>query len=327
MNRMKKINKIKKMRNMRDAYSSALIELGKEDENVVALDADLALSTKTKRFGTVFPNRFFDFGIAEANMMGVAAGLASCGKIVFASTFAVFATGRCYDQIRQSIAYPKMNVKIVATHAGISVGGDGASHQMLEDIALIRVLPNMTIIAPADATEMEATIHAIAKYKGPCYVRMGRADSPVLFEDRSDFKIGRARILRDGQDVTLIGTGTMVAESLEAHDLLKKDGIDARVILMHTIKPIDEKIVRKASRETGAIVTSEEHSVIGGLGDAVAGALGGGAMMKKIGIQDVFGESGGARELMEKYGLTAINIARVAKELVDKKGKKERRKR
>jgi len=305
-----------KMRNLRDAYSSALIELGYKNENIVVLDADLALSTKTKRFGTVFPDRFFDMGISEANMMGVAAGLATCNKIVFASTFAVFATGRCYDQIRQSIAYPCLNVKIVATHAGISVGGDGASHQMLEDIALMRVLPNMRVLAPADATEMEDVIPVIASMQGPFYVRIGRADAPIIFERHRKFRIGKAYVLRKGSDVTIIATGTMTAEALKAYDLLKKNGIEARIIHMPTIKPIDKNVVRKAAKETGAIITAEEHTIIGGLGDAVSMAMDEPVPMIRIGVSDVFGESGGARELMEKYGLTAENIAKQAKKLV-----------
>ena len=309
-----------KMRNLRDAYSSALIQLGYENEDVVVLDADLALSTKTKRFGTVFPNRFFDMGISEANMMGVAAGLATCGKIVFASSFAVFATGRCYDQIRQSIAYPNLNVKIVATHAGISVGGDGASHQMLEDIALMRVLPNMRVIAPADATEMEDVIPVIASEDGPFYVRIGRADAPIIFERHGKFKIGKGHVLRDGSDISIIATGTMTAEALGAYDMLKKVGIEARIIHMPTIKPIDSRLIKKAARETGYIITVEEHSIIGGLGDAVSMA-----MAKKpipalrIGVNDVFGESGEARQLMEKYGLTAENITKQAKKLIKAK--------
>ena len=306
-----------KMRNLRDGYSSALIELGHQNEEVVVVDADLALSTKTKRFGTVFPNRFFDFGVAEANMMGAAAGFATCGKIVFASTFAVFATGRCYDQIRQSIAYPNLNVKIVATHAGISVGGDGASHQMLEDIALMRVLPNMVVVTPTDATEIEDIIPQIAKHQGPCYVRMGRADSPVIFEKHGDFTLGKAKILEDGNDVTLIGTGTMVSETLKARKLLKKDKIDARVIIIHTLKPIDQDTLKKAARETGCIVTAEEHSIIGGLGSAVSEALDMYPVpLKRIGVPDVFGESGEAQDLVKKYGLTAENIGEAARELV-----------
>ena len=308
-----------KKRNLRDAYSSALIELGHKNPDVVVLDADLALSTKTKRFGTVFPDRFFDMGIAEANMMGVAAGLAACGKIVFASTFAVFATGRCYDTIRQSIAYPELNVKIVATHAGISVGGDGASHQMLEDIALMRVLPNMTVIAPADATEMEDVVPAIAEHKGPCYVRIGREDAPIIFETHGAFEIGKGYVLRDGSDIAIIATGTMTAEALKAYDLLKEEGIEAKIIHMPTIKPLDEELVREVAEETGRIITCEEHSIIGGLGDAVAMAIAKKPVpMIRIGVNDVFGESGKARELMEKYGLTAENIVARAKELIEK---------
>lgn len=306
-----------KMRNLRDGYSSALIELGHDNEDVVAVDADLALSTKTKRFGTVFPDRFFDFGIAEANMMGVAAGLATCGKVVFASTFAVFATGRCYDQIRQSIAYPELDVKIVATHAGISVGGDGASHQMLEDMALMRVLPNMRVIAPADAIEVEDVISAIAEQPGPFYVRMGRADAPVIFDKHRPFQIGQAVPLREGDDLAIIATGTMTAEALRAHDLLRGDGIAARIIHMPTIKPVDRQAVLEVAEETGCILTCEEHSVIGGLGDAVAAAMAQRPVpMRRVAINDVFGESGEARALMEKYGLTADDIADQARYLV-----------
>jgi len=309
-----------KMRNLRDGYSSALIELGHANENVVAVDADLALSTKTKRFGTVFPDRFFDFGIAEANMMGVAAGLATCGKIVFASTFAVFATGRCYDQIRQSIAYPELDVKIVATHAGISVGGDGASHQMLEDMALMRALPNMRVIAPADAIEVEGVIPAIAEQPGPFYVRMGRADAPVIFDKHRPFEVGKAVPLRTGDDVAVITTGTMTALALQAHDLLEQEGVDARVIHMPTVKPVDAGVVQRAAEETGCILTCEEHSVIGGLGDAVAAAMAERPVpMRRVAINDVFGESGEARALMEKYGLTAENIAGQAQDLVARK--------
>jgi transketolase len=314
--------KVVRLMNLRDAYSVALIEIGRENRDVVVLDADLALSTKTKRFGTQFPDRFFDFGIGEANMMGAAAGLATCGKIVFASTFAVFATGRCYDQIRQSIAYPNLSVKIVATHAGISVGGDGASHQMLEDIGLMRVLPNMRIIAPADGTMMKRVIPLIAKERGPFYVRMGRADSPLIFESCEWFKIGKAVTIKDGKDLTLIGTGTLLYEALKAYELLKKDEIDAKVLLIHTIKPIDRRAIIKASRETGALITCEEHSIIGGLGSAVAEVAGEDApcLLKRIGIKDVFGESGDPQELMIKYGIDASHIAQVAKALI-----KERR--
>jgi len=306
-----------KMRNLRDGYSSALIKLGYENENVVVLDADLALSTKTKRFGTIFPDRFFDCGISEANMVGMAAGLAACGKVAFASSFAVFATGRCYDQIRQSVAYPELNVKIVATHAGISVGGDGASHQMIEDMALMRALPNMRVIAPADAIEVEDVIPAIASIPGPFYVRMGRADAPVIFSRHNKFKVGKAKLLRKGDDVAIISTGTMTAEALKAYDLLKKEGIEARVIHMPTVKPVDKKEVMKAARDTGAIVTCEEHTVIGGLGGAVSRAMSEDPVpMIRIGINDTFGESGEAVELVKKYGLTADNIAKTAKKVM-----------
>jgi len=309
-----------KRRNLRDAYSSALISLGEKNENVVVLDADLALSTKTKRFGTVFPERFFDMGIAEATMMDVAAGLATCGKIVFASTFAVFATGRSYDSIRQSIAYPELNVKIVATHSGISVGGDGASHQMLEDIALMRALPNMRVIAPADATEMEDVVFKIAEADGPFYVRIGREDAPIIFESHGHFEIGKGYEIRKGSDVAIIATGTMTAETLRAHEILEKKGIEATLIHMPSIKPIDEKLVKKAAKETGAIITCEEHTIIGGLGDAVAMAMHDEPVpLYRIGVNDVFGESGGARELMEKYGLTAENIAEKAEKMVNRK--------
>jgi transketolase len=307
-----------RLMNLRDAYSSALIELGRENPDVVVLDADLALSTKTKRFGTQFPDRFFDFGIGEANMMGAAAGLATCGKIVFASSFAVFATGRCYDQIRQSIAYPNLPVKIVATHAGISVGGDGASHQMLEDIGLMRVLPNVRVIAPADGTMMKVVIPLIAKERGPFYVRMGRADSPLIFESCEWFKLGEAVTVKEGKDLTLIGTGTLLCEVLKAWQLLKEEGIDARVLLIHTIKPIDKEAIMKASRETGTLVTCEEHSIIGGLGSAVAEVVGEEApcLLKRIGIRDVFGESGDPQELMIKYEIDASHIAQAAKTLI-----------
>ncbi len=311
-----------KMRNLRDGYSSALIKLGYENENVVVLDADLALSTKTKRFGTIFSERFFDCGISEANMMGMAAGLATCGKIAFASSFAVFATGRCYDQIRQSVAYPELNVKIVATHAGISVGGDGASHQMLEDMALMRALPNMRVIAPADAIEVEDVVPAIASYPGPFYVRMGRANAPVLFRRHTKFKVGKAKLLRNGDDITIISTGTMTAEALRAYGLLKEEGIGARVVHMPTVKPVDRRAVMKAADDTGLIITCEEHSVIGGLGGAVSRAMSEDPVpMTRIGINDTFGESGEAAELVRKYGMTADNIAGTAKKMIkEKKG-------
>ncbi len=301
---------------LRDAYSHALVAVGRENPRVVVLDADLALSTKTKRFGTIFPDRFFDVGIAELNLMGVAAGLALSGKIAFASTFASFATGQPYNVIRQSIAYANANVKIVATHAGLSVGGDGATHQMLEDISLMRGLENMHVFVPADAPMMEAIIRGITEFHGPCYVRCGRDDYPVLSE-QLPFEVGKAITLRDGADVTLIGCGAMVYETLRAADVLIEEGLDPRVILIHTIKPIDVDAIVKAARETHGIVTAEEHSIYGGLGSAVAEVVGEHApcLVKRIGTT-TFGESGDARALMEKYGLTWREIAARAREIV-----------
>lgn len=305
------------MRNLRDAYSQALIEVGKKNPNVVVLDADLALSTKTKRFGTLYPDRFFDMGIAEAGMMGTAAGLASCGKTVFASTFAVFATGRAYDPIRQSICYPNLNVKIVATHAGISVGGDGASHQMLEDIGLMRGLPNMRVIVPADANQMEAVIHFIADEYGPFYVRCGREDSPLLEQVRG-FELGKAQVLRDGTDVSLIACGLEVYEALVAAAFLHEEGVEARVINCPTIKPIDGATIEKAARDTGAVVTAEEHNIYNGLGSAVAEVLVETypVRMERVGVRDTFGESGDASELMKKYHIVAQDIADAAKRVL-----------
>lgn len=310
-----------KMESQRKAYSKALVELGNQRSDVVVLDADLSTSTQTIKFAEAFPERFFNCGIAEANMMDTAAGLAASGKTVFASTFAVFGTGRCYDQIRQSIAYPKLNVKIVVSHAGITVGGDGASHQITEDIALMRVLPNMTVIIPADAPETYRTMFGIVKNKDPSYVRMGRANVPSITEGMDGFEIGKATVMKEGDDVTLIGTGIMVSRCLNAAEELKKHGIGTRVINMSTIKPLDEKIIVKAARETGAIVTAEEHSILEGLGSAVAMVLGENANvpLKRVGIPDIFGESGDSEELMEKYGLTAENIVNAAHEVLARK--------
>ena len=310
------------MRNLRDGYSSALIELGHKNEDIIVLDADLALSTKTKRFGTIYPDRFFDMGVAEANMMGVAAGFAACGKIVFASTFAVFATGRCYDQIRQSIAYPKMNVKIVATHAGISVGGDGASHQMLEDIALMRVLPNMMVFAPSDATQTRRIVELMATKYGPMYARVGRATAPAIYkkDDLKNLKFGKGIVSKDGEDISLIACGTMVDYALDARKLLLKEGIKAQVIDMHTIKPIDKSLVLTCAKETNAIITAEEHSIVGGLGSAVSEILSEercSCKFRRIGVQDIFCESGEPKDLFEKYGLNAKHIAKTAKALHD----------
>jgi transketolase len=291
------------------------------------VNADLSSSTKTNAFAKEFPERHFNFGIAEQNMMSTAAGLAAAGKVVFASTFAVFGTGRVYDQIRQSIAYPKLNVKIIATHAGITVGGDGATHQITEDVALMRVLPNMTVIVPADALETEKVIKAVADFNGPVYVRLGRADVPIVTEKKTPFEIGTAIVLRDGQDVTLIGAGVMVSKCLAAAEKLKKEGIDARVLNISTIKPIDDKAIVKAARETGAMVTAEEHNDVEGLGSAVAKVLVENLHipMNKVGIPDTFGESGDSDELMEKYGLTVDAIVDGAKEAIKRKGEKKRR--
>jgi transketolase len=302
---------------LKDAYAQALIELGRTNPSVVVLDADLALSTKTKRFGTMYPDRFFELGIAELNLMGVAAGLAAAGKTVFASTFAAFATGQPYNVIRQSIAYSNLNVKIVATHAGISVGGDGATHQMLEDMSLMRGLPNMRVFVPADGPQTSDIIRLIAESPGPCYVRLPRGDTPLLPEVY-DTQIGKAITLRDGRDITLIGAGTMVYETMKAADQLVSEGVDPRVVLIHTLKPFDKDVVLKAARETKGIVTAEEHSVYGGLGSAVCETVAEHhpTHVRRIGVRDTFGESGEERALMEKYGLTSRHIAEAARDIL-----------
>lgn len=295
----------------REGYGKALIELGKENENIVVLDADLAAATKTGMFKKEFPDRFFDCGIAEGNMMGIAAGLAASGKIPFASSFAMFAAGRAFEQVRNSIAYPHLNVKIGASHAGISVGEDGPTHQCNEDIALMRSIPGMVIINPSDAIEAEAATKAAAAYDGPVYLRFGRLAVPV-FNDRPDYKfeMGKGAVLREGKDLTIVATGLPVAACLEAAEKLAEDGIDAKVINIHTIKPLDEELIIEAAKQTGKVVTVEEHSVIGGLGSAVCDCLSEKApvRMMKIGINDVFGESGPAVALLHKYGLDAEGI-------------------
>ncbi len=300
----------------RDSYGNALAELGKEADNLVVLDADLAAATKTGVFQKAFPDRHIDCGIAESNMMGIAAGIASTGKVPFVSTFAMFAAGRAFEQVRNSIGYPHLNVKIGATHAGISVGEDGASHQCNEDIALMRVIPGMTIINPSDDVEAKAAVKAAYAYEGPVYLRFGRLAVPVI-NDHADYKfeIGKGVTLRDGSDMTLIATGLCVSGALEAAEKLAADGIDARVINIHTIKPIDEELIIKAAQETGKIVTVEEHSVIGGLGGAVAEVLSEKCPTKmlRIGMEDVFGESGPAVQLLEKYGLDAEGIYKKVK--------------
>lgn len=305
----------------RDAYGEALARLGETDDRIVVLDADLSGSTKTAVFAKKFPERFFNMGVAEQDMMGTAAGLAASGKIPFASTFAIFATGRAWEQVRQSIAYPGMNVKIVASHAGITVGEDGASHQSVEDIAVMRVIPQMTVIVPADGTETRKVIEEIVKYKGPVYVRVSRGKSPVILDDSYSFKIGKGVVLREGTDITIVACGIMVAKALGAADILNKGGLSARIIDLATIKPLDKDLIIKAAGETGGMVTAEEHSIIGGLGSAVAEILSENCPvpMKRIGIEDRFGTSGDADRLLEIYGLTVENIVKAAREVIKKK--------
>lgn len=303
----------------REGYGNALAELGAEHEDVVVLDADLAGSTKTGVFRKAFPDRHINCGIAEGNMMSVAAGIAATGKTVFASSFAMFAAGRAFEQVRNSIGYPQLNVKIGATHAGISVGEDGATHQCNEDIALMRTIPGMVIINPSDDVEARAAVKAAYEHEGPVYLRFGRLAVPVI-NDHEDyqFEIGKGVVLREGGDVTIFATGLEVAEALEAADLLAADGIHAKVVNIHTIKPLDEKLVVAAAKETGKVVTVEEHSVIGGLGSAVCDVLSEKAPTKvmKIGVNDVYGESGPAVALIKKYGLDAESIYKKVKAFV-----------
>ena len=306
----------------REAYGKALAALANTNENVVVLDADLSKSTKTADFKVVAPERFFNMGIAEGNMMGVAAGLSTCGKVPFVSTFAMFAAGRAFEQIRNSICYPKLNVKVCATHAGLTVGEDGASHQAIEDISLMRSVPNMVVINPADDIETEAAIKAVAEMEGPCYVRLGRmAVSRVNDETNYNFVIGKGITLAEGNDVAIIATGIMVEAALEAKEELAKEGINARVINIHTIKPIDEELIIKAAKETGVIVTAEEHSIIGGLGSAVAEVVSENCPVPvlRVGVKDTFGESGKPNELLEKYGLTSKDIVNKVKKALELK--------
>lgn len=300
----------------RQAYGEALVELGRQNNNIVVLDADLTKSTKTNLFQEAFPERHINVGIAEADLIGTAAGLATCGKIPFASTFAMFAAGRAFEQIRNTVAYPKLNVKIAPTHAGISVGEDGGSHQSVEDISLMRSIPGMVVLSPADATETKKMIFAAAEYNGPVYIRMGRLDVPVLFDDSYDFQIGIANTIKEGTDVTILATGLMTARALEAAEKLQTEGVSVRVVNVGTIKPLDGETVLKAAQETKFIVTAEEHSVIGGLGSAVSEFLSEThpTLVKKVGIYDVFGQSGKAEELLEKYELTATKLISVIKE-------------
>lgn len=305
----------------RESYGEALVELAEKRPDLVVLDADLAAATKTSIFKKACPDRFFDCGIAEANMMGVAAGIASTGKLVFASSFAMFAAGRAYEIVRNSIGYPKLNVKIGATHAGISVGEDGATHQCNEDIALMRTIPGMTIINPADAVEAKAAVLAMADHVGPAYLRFGRLAAPVFNDpDNYRFELGKGVQLKDGKDITIVATGLMVSEAIEAGKILAEQGIDARVINIHTIKPIDRDIITKAAKETGKIVTVEEHSIIGGLGSAVAEVVTETAPVPviKIGVNDTFGHSGPAVALLKEFGLSSENIVNVVKNTLGK---------
>ncbi len=300
----------------RDAYGQTLVELGNERSDIIVMDADLAAATKTGMFRKTHPDRFINTGIAEGNMISIAAGLAAAGKTVFASSFAMFAAGRAFEQIRNSVAYPHLNVKIAATHAGVSVGEDGATHQCCEDIGLMRTIPGMVILNPADGPETAAAVRAAADYDGPVYLRLGRLAVPVFNEDDVEFTIGKGKVMRDGSDVTVIATGLEVNEAMIAADTLAAEGVSVRVVNMATIKPIDKDIILQAAADTGAIVTAEEHNVNGGLGSAVAEVLcesGKPVPMLRVGVEDAFGRSGPALELLELYGLTAPHIVEKVK--------------
>ena len=299
----------------RQSYGEMLETLGEENPNIVVLDADLSAATKTSIFAKKFPDRFFDMGIAEANMMGVAGGMASCGKILFVSTFAAFATGRAYDQIRSSICYPNLNVKICATHCGITVGEDGATHQMLEDLALMRVLPNMTVICPSDDVETKCLIKEIANIKGPVYVRLARLATQGIYEENQTFEIGKAVQIGEGTDATVFATGVVVPEAIRAKEILEKEGIHIRVVDMHTIKPIDKEMIIKSAKETKKLISIEDHSIIGGLGSAISEVLTEEYPCKlvRMGIKDIFGQSGNAVELLKYFGLTSEGIVEMVK--------------
>ena len=296
----------------RQSYGEALLSLGEENEKVVVLDADLAGATKTELFAKKFPERFFDMGIAEANMIATSAGLATCGKIPYASTFAVFAAGRAYDQIRNSVCYPNLNVKICATHAGITVGEDGATHQMIEDISLMRTLPNMTVISTSDDIETKWAVKEISKIQGPVYLRLARLATPIIYEKEQEFSIGKAIQIGEGTDATIFATGVMVAEAIKAKELLEKKNIHIRVIDMHTIKPIDREIIVKCAKETKKLISIEDHSIIGGLGSSIAEVLTEEYPCKltRMGIKDTFGKSGKAEDLLKYFGLTSEDICR-----------------
>ena len=299
----------------RQSYGEMLEKLGEENPNIVVLDADLSAATKTSIFAKKFPDRFFDMGIAEANMMGVAAGMASCGKIPYLSTFAAFAAGRAYDQIRSSICYPNLNVKICATHCGITVGEDGATHQMLEDLALMRALPNMTVLCPSDDVETKYLIKELSKIEGPVYVRLARLATPGIYEENQTFEIGKAVQIGEGTDATVFATGVVVPEAIKAKELLEKEGIHIRIVDMHTIKPIDKEMIIKSAKETKKLISIEDHSVIGGLGSAISEVLTEEYPCKlvRMGIKDTFGKSGNAVELLKYFGLTSEKIVEIIK--------------
>jgi transketolase len=311
----------KKYLGTRDVYGDTLALLGEKYPDIVVLDADLSGSTKTNVFAKKFPSRFFNMGVSEQDLMGTAAGFAAGGKIPFASTFAIFATGKAWEQIRQSIAYPSLNVKIVATHGGITVGEDGASHQTIEDISLMRILPTMTVVVPADGIETRKALEAIVLYKGPVYMRLSRLKFPVIYDDSYTFRIGKGSIFREGRDVTVFAYGYMLAQALKAREMLRENGVQAQVVNISTIKPIDEDLILSCAKETRAIVTAEEHSIIGGLGSAVAEVISEKypVPLRRIGVRDRFGTSGSAEELIEYFGLTPEAIAKAALEVIQMK--------
>lgn len=312
----------KEMIATRVAYGKTLLELGRENSNIVVLDADLSSSTQTKLFAKEFPERFFNFGIAEQNMIGAACGLSTCGKIPFASSFAIFATGRAWEFVRNSVCHNQFNVKICATHAGLTVGEDGASHQIIEDIAIMRAIPHMTVVVPADAVETKFATRALAEFFGPVYMRLGRSAVPAIFNENDfKFKLGKAQIVKAGTDASIFACGVMLSRALWAQELLLEEGISAEVINVSTIKPLDKETILTSVQKTGCAVTCEEHNIHGGLGDAIASVLTENypVPMKKIGVQDVFGQSGKADELLAHYGLSKDNIAKVTKEVIKQK--------
>lgn len=309
---------LQKQGSMRDAFGEALLELGSKNPNVVVLGADTTASLKSATFGSRYPDRFFNLGIAEQNLVSVAAGLALCGKIAYAGTYAIFVPGKCVDQIRNNIAYPNLNVKLVCSHGGISVGPDGASHQQVEDLAIMRAIPNMKVVVPADSISTKEIVKAIADIPGPFYVRLARPSTPIVYENGFDYKFGKANILNDGSDIAIFACGIMVAEALKASESLRARGISAAVIDLHTIKPIDDELIIRYAKKTGRIVTAEEHNILGGMGSAVAEVVVENypVPIKRIGVRDTFGESGEANELLRKYGLTSSNIEDAALSLL-----------